>query len=114
MAWKRYRGGEASYLWIVNFADLSTEKIPRTDSNDFAPMWIGDKIYFLSDRNGPVTLFRYDPASKEVEEVIERRKGHRAASAGPGGIVYEQFGQIHIFDLASGKNTPCRSRSPPI
>ena len=61
VAWKRYRGGEASYLWLVNLADLSTVKIPRTDSNDINPMWIGDKIYFLSDRNGPMTLYRYDP-----------------------------------------------------
>src|SRR5262249_52774401 len=47
VAWKRYRGGEASYLWTVNLSDLTTEKIPRTDSNDINPMWIGDKIYFL-------------------------------------------------------------------
>ena len=67
VAWKRYRGGAASYLWIVNFADLATVKVPRTDSNDIYPMWIGDKIYFLSDRNGPMTLFRYDPASKKVD-----------------------------------------------
>ena len=66
VAWKRYRGGRASYLWIVNLADLTTQKIPRTDSNDIYPMWIGDKIYFLSDRNGPMTLFRYDPQSKKV------------------------------------------------
>ncbi len=37
VAWKRYRGGEASYLWVVNLADLSTVKIPRTDSNDIYP-----------------------------------------------------------------------------
>src|SRR5579884_2482833 len=41
VAWRRYRGGEASYLWIANLADLGTEKIPRTDSNDINPMWIG-------------------------------------------------------------------------
>src|SRR6266404_2522541 len=71
VSWKRYRGGRASYLWLVNFADLNTEKIPRKDSNDASPMWIGDKIYFLSDRNGPMTLFRYDPKSKEVTELIK-------------------------------------------
>ena len=104
VAWKRYRGGEASYLWIVNFADLSTVKIPRTDSNDIYPMWIGDKIYFLSDRNGPMTLFRYDPQSRKVDELIHNTgKDIMSASAGPGGIVYEQFGQVHIFDIASGK-----------
>jgi tricorn protease len=105
VAWKRYRGGEASYLWIVNLSDLSTGKIPRTDSNDINPMWIGDNIYFLSDRNGPMTLFRYDPATKAVTELI-RNTGHdiRAASAGPGGIVYERFGEIGFYDLATGRN----------
>ena len=106
VAWKRYRGGEASYLWTVNLADLSTEKVPRKDSNDIYPMWIGDKIYFLSDRNGSMTLFRYDPKSKAVTELIKNTgKDINSASAGPGGIVYEQFGQIHIYDLASGKTS---------
>ncbi|HEY1241235.1 MAG TPA: PDZ domain-containing protein [Bryobacteraceae bacterium] len=104
VAWKRYRGGEASYLWIANLGDLGTEKIPRTDSNDINPMWIGDKVYFLSDRNGPMTLFRYDPANKTVTELIKNPGPDiRSASAGPGAIVYEQFGRIAVFDLASGK-----------
>jgi tricorn protease len=103
VAWRRYRGGEASYLWIANLADLGIEKLPRTDSNDINPMWIGDRIYFLSDRNGAMTLFRYDPATKAVAELIKNPGPDiRAASAGPGGIVYEQFGEIHIYDLTSG------------
>ena len=116
VAWKRYRGGSASYLWLVNFPTSLRPKIPRTDSNDIYPMWIGDKIYFLSDRNGPMTLFRYDPQSRKVEEADKKhRQGHcMSASAGPGGIVYEQFGQIHIFDTATGKEHPVRSRSTPI
>ena len=93
VSWKRYRGGRASYIWIADLSTLDTQKIPRTDSNDFAPMWIGDKIYFLSDRNGPVTLFRYDPRSRQVTELLKNTgKDIVNASAGPGGIVYEQFG----------------------
>jgi tricorn protease len=104
VAWRRYRGGTASYLWVVNLADLSTVKIPRTDSNDIEPMWVGDKIYFLSDRNGPMTLFRYDPQSKKVDELIKNTgKDIVSASAGPGGIVYEQFGAIHIYQISSRK-----------
>ncbi len=106
VAWKRYRGGEASYLWIVNLSDLTTVKIPRTDSNDINPMWIGAKVYFLSDRDGPMTLFEYDPASKQVKKLIPNGgnfKDISSASAGPGGIVYEQFGQIHVYEIASGK-----------
>lgn len=105
VSWKRYRGGEASYLWVVNLDDLTTVKVPRKDSNDINPMWIGDKIYFLSDRNGPMTLYRWDPKSKAepVELIANKGKDIDAASAGPGGIVYEQFGKIMIFDLATSK-----------
>ncbi len=104
VSWRRYRGGRASYIWIVNFADLTTQKIPRTDSNDFNAMWIGNKIYFLSDRDGPVTLFSYDPQTKKVDELIKNTwKDIVYASEGPGGIVYEQFGQIHLYDVATGK-----------
>ena len=104
VAWRRYRGGSASYLWLADLASLDTTKVPRTDSNDIYPMWIGSQIYFLSDRNGPMTLFRFDPASKKVEELV-KNAGHDmdSASAGPGGIVYEQFGQVHIFDISSGR-----------
>jgi len=106
VSWKRYRGGEASYLWLVNLSDLSTVKVPRKDSNDIDPMWIGDKIYFLSDRNGPMTLYRWDPKTKAepVELIPNKGKDIDAASAGPGGIVYEQFGKIMIYDLASNKS----------
>src|SRR5215471_9854595 len=104
VAWRRYRGGTASYLWIVDFPGLATTKIPRSDSNDAYPMWIGDKVYFPSDRNGPMTLFRYDPSSKKVDELVKNSwKDMWGASAGPGGVIYEQFGQIHIYDIASGK-----------
>ena len=104
VAWKRYRGGEASYLWLVDLASLNVTKLPRTDSNDIYPMWIGGKIYFLSDRDGPMTLFDYDPASKQVKKLIPNTgRDIMSASAGPGGIVYEQFGQIHIYDVSSGK-----------
>src|SRR5207249_5454813 len=47
------------------------QKIPRDTSNDFNPMWIGDKVYFLSDRNGPVTLFCYDTHSERVKQIVE-------------------------------------------
>jgi len=104
MAWKRYRGGTTSPIWIAELSDSQITKIPRDNSNDFNPMWVGNKIYFLSDRKGPVTLFVYDPATKEVSQLIENRGlDIKSASAGPGAIVYEQLGALHLFDLDSGK-----------
>ncbi len=104
--WKRYRGGRATPIWIADLSTSRVEKLPRTDSNDFAPMWIDSRIFFLSDRDGPVTLFSYDTRSKLVTQAL-RNDGmdFKSASAGPGGIVIEQFGQLHLFDLASGRLT---------
>ncbi len=101
-AWKRYRGGRATPIWIANLADSKVAKLPRTGSNDFAPMWVGDTVYFLSDRDGPVTLFAYDTRGGKVARVLDNQGlDIKEATAGPGGIVYEQFGEIFVFDFAS-------------
>src|ERR1043166_154510 len=74
----------------------------RENSNDFDPMWVGQTIYFLSDRNGPVTLFAYDTATKAVRQLVENAGlDIKSASAGPGAIAYEQFGTIYLYDLDS-------------
>jgi tricorn protease len=104
-AWKRYRGGQTKKIWLANLADSSVTAIPRENSNDFNPMWVGDKVYFLSDRNGPNTLFSYDTRSKQVKQLVENHGlDLKSASAGPGAIVYEQFGALFLFDLGSGKS----------
>jgi len=110
-AWKRYRGGLATPVWIANLSTGRIAKVPRTDSNDFNPMWIGQKIYFLSDRNGPATLFSYDPQTKQVKQLVDNRGlDLKSAGAGPEGIVYEQFGALHTYDLNSGKSKPLAVR----
>ncbi|HET9215768.1 MAG TPA: PDZ domain-containing protein [Terriglobia bacterium] len=105
-AWKRYRGGMATQIWIANLSDSRVEKIPRTDSNDFNPMWVDDKIYFLSDRNGSTTLFSYDTKTKKITQLIANNGSGdldiKTAAAGPDGIVYERFGSIHLYNMKSG------------
>jgi tricorn protease len=104
---RNYRGGTASPVWIADLADSSVTKVPRTDSNDFNPMSVGDRVYFLSDRDGPTTLFRYDPASKEVRRVLDPGDGDiKSASACRDAIVYDRFGSLHLFDLQTGKSRP--------
>jgi tricorn protease len=101
---KHYRGGTASPIWIARLADSSVEKVPRKNSNDSTPMWLGRKVYFLSDRDGPVSLYVYDPATKQVSLALQSNGTDiKSASAGPDAIVYEQFGSIHVFDPATGK-----------
>jgi len=106
-AWKRYQGGQTLKIWLANLADSSVAEIPRENSNDFNPMWVGNRIYFLSDRKGPATLFSYDITSKAITELVDNKGlDLKSASAASDAIVYEQFGSIHIYDIASGKSHP--------
>ena len=107
-AWKRYRGGQTTPIWMASLSNSRIEKVPRENSNDFCPMWVDDKVYFLSDRNGAVTLFSYDLKTKKVVRRRRQTTGmdFKSASAGPGAIVIEQFGQIQLYDVGSGTLAP--------
>ena len=108
-AWKHYRGGTATPIWLADLATSHIEKIPREGSNDYCPMWTGDKVFFLSDRNGAVTLFSYDTNSRQVKQEVQNKGlDFKSASAGPGAIVYEQFGGINLFDLKTAKTSPVK------
>jgi len=103
-AWKRYRGGQTSKIWIADMADSKVKEIPRNNSNDSHPMWVGDKIYFLSDRKGPTTLFCYDTKSGKVTECLSNDGFEmKSASVGDGAIAIEQLGEIKLYDLQTGK-----------
>lgn len=105
-AWKKYRGGQTAKIWLADLATSHIEPIPRANSNDRDPMWAGSDVYFLSDRDGPVTLYRYDTTSRNVAQIIPNPDGFdiASASAGPGGIVYDQFGALKLYDFATGQS----------
>ncbi len=110
ISWKRYRGGRTSPIWIARLSDSSVEPIPRESSNDSDPLWIGDRVYFLSDRNGPTSLFAYEPASRKVSQILRSDADIVSASAGPRGIVFDRMGEIHLLDLAGGTAKPVEVR----
>ncbi|HLK17064.1 MAG TPA: hypothetical protein VKT78_19825, partial [Fimbriimonadaceae bacterium] len=58
-AWKRYRGGATLPIWIGRLSDSTVTKVPRNNSNDRFPMWVGNRIYFISDRGGPFGLYSF-------------------------------------------------------
>ncbi len=102
--WAHYHGGLAPKIWIANLADSSIVKVPHENASDFNPLWVGDKIYFLSARTEPISLYAYDVRTKNVSRVIENSgMDIMSASAGFGAIVYEQFGSLHLYDLANGR-----------
>ena len=103
--WRHYRGGRTQPVRIMTLANHAVEKLPWRNSNDGDPMWMGNTIYFLSDRNFTTNLYSYQVDTKEVKQITHHDDADvMTASAGPGAIVYEQAGFIHIVDLASGSS----------
>jgi tricorn protease len=102
--WRHYRGGRTHPIRLIDLEDYSVETLPWVDSNDTAPMWVGDTVYFLSDRHGTTNLFSYDPRSKQVAQLTRHDDFDiMSAAAGPDAIVYEQAGYIHLVDTATRK-----------
>ena len=104
--WKRYRGGMADDLWIYDFKTKATEQIVKNDASDIIPMWVGNKVYFISDRDGKTrfNLFSYDLTSKETKQLTQFADFDiKFPSASAKAIVFENGGYIHRFDVATEK-----------
>jgi tricorn protease len=103
VAWGNYHGGQAGTVNITNMSDLTTVTIPHEKTSDFSPVWYNGKVYFLSNRKGATSIFSYDPASKAVTEVFSNTSANdlHSLSGGPGGLVYDQLGEIYLFDPAT-------------
>ena len=98
--WKHYRGGSIANIWIFNFSDNGSSKIPQPEGgcNDVNPMWIGNMIYFRSDRNGEFNLFSYNTSSKEIKQLTNFKDFPVLnASSGNNIIVFEQAGYLHTY-----------------
>ena len=97
--WKHYRGGRTAKIWLFDMATSDVVLIPRDNSNDTQPVWLGDKVYFLSDRNWTMNIFSYDPANNEVMQVTNHDDFDvKYISAGDGMLIYEQAGVLHTYD----------------
>jgi len=102
--WKRYRGGWSLPIAIFDLKRKSYEELPKTTGMDLFPMWHGNTIYFISDRDGVMNLFSYDLGSKQTKKLTDYQEYDiKWPSLGPDAIVYENGGLLYEFNLASGK-----------
>ncbi|THD64118.1 S41 family peptidase [Phenylobacterium sp.] len=90
VAWGNYRGGQASTIKITTLSGLDTVEVPHEAAADLSPVWARGKLYFLSARGGPMSIYSYDPASKAVAQVY--------ANAGPEIRSLASDGQTLVFD----------------
>ncbi len=101
---KRYRGGKTSDIIIYDFNSNKTERITTNEANDGKPVWVGDKVYFLSDRdkNMRLNIWEYDTKSKEKKQVTKFKDFDISfLSAGPSELIFEMGGDLYLMDLVS-------------
>jgi len=106
--WNRYRGGQTTRIMLLDLATLAVEQVPQPESraNDTDPMWIGDTLYFRSDRDGRFNIYRFDRAAKSVTRVTQFDDFNIAnASAGANRVAFEQAGWLHLLDPATAEVT---------
>ncbi len=102
--WKYYQGGMADDIWIYDFKTKAIENITNNLHQDIFPMWAGNDIYFLSDRDRTMNLFCYNIQTKQTKKVTDFKEYDiKFPSLGDQAIVFENGGYLYKFTLATQK-----------
>ena len=100
--WKRYKGGRAQEVYVYDLNTNEETNISEFDGTDRIPMWIGDKIYFSSDRENFLNIFAYNTQDQSIEKITNHSEYDiRRPSYGKDKIVYENGGDIWLLDVNS-------------
>ena len=104
--WKRYEGGWAQDLYIFDLESYDLRRVTDDPRSDRDPMWIDDKIYFSSDRDGTLNLFAFDIESGQTEQLTESETWdvRWPSDDGRARIVYELNGELQIYDIGAARS----------
>ncbi len=102
---RNYRGGQNRPIWIVDLKTYDLVSPPWTDSKDIDPVWVGDSVYFISDRTGVSNVWQYQMNSKKLTQLTRFTDFDvKTLNSGAGTLVFEQAGYVHDLDPADGKS----------
>ncbi len=97
--WRNYRGGQNRPIWIMNLGTYEIETPPWTDSKDIDPVWVGDVVYFISDRDWCANVWSYNTTTRALTQVTRFTDlDVKSIDAGGGVVVFEQAGYVHMLD----------------
>lgn len=105
--WKRYRGGMNPDIWFFDLEKQTAHNATKHPANDSVPMWFGDILYFLSDRDDHRrdNIWAYDTRKRKFRQITFFKDFDvHFPSVGPGDIVFECGGRLYLLDLASEKH----------
>jgi len=98
--WKYYKGGMADDVWIYNFDTKETQNITNNDAQDIFPMWYGERIFFISDRDRIMNLFSYNTTTQKVEKLtMFEEYDIKFPSIYKNTIVFENAGYIYSYKI---------------
>ena len=101
---RNYRGGQNRPIWIVDMKTYDLVAPPWTDSKDTDPVWLGDTVFFISDRDGVANVWAFETRAKRLRQVTKFTDYDvKAIDSGAGALVIEQGGFIHEIDPGSGR-----------
>ncbi|MBP9945813.1 MAG: PD40 domain-containing protein [Vicinamibacteria bacterium] len=108
---RNYRGGQNRPIWIVDLKTFDLVTPPWTDSKDIEPVWVGDAVFFLSDRDGVSNVWSYDITTKKLAQVTKFTDFDvKTIDGRPDAVVFEQAGYIHELDPKTGRSRPVNIR----
>ena len=104
--WKYYKGGMADDIWIWDTQAKTVSNITNHVAQDISPMWIGNEIYFMSDRDNRMNIFVYNTVTGTTQKVTHFDEFDvKFATCGGGQIVFENGGYIYRLDPATKQAT---------
>ncbi|MEM9002658.1 MAG: S41 family peptidase [Cyanobacteria bacterium P01_F01_bin.86] len=115
--WKRYRGGRVGVLWVDATGNGQFAKLLDIQGNMASPMWIGDRIYFLSDHEGIGNLYTCTPTGQDLQRLTEHSQYYaRNATTDGQRIVYHAGASLYCYDVAAGHHAeiPVAFHSPQV
>lgn len=102
--WRNYKGGQNTPLVVVDLKDLKETMIDNDSSADVEPVWVDDKVYFLSDRDGVSNIWEYSVKRKKLKQITSFKQADIKQLASNGEVlVFEQNGDLFKYDLVSEK-----------
>lgn len=104
--WRNYRGGQAMPIWIVDLSTMKLEQTPQGNKERHTdPVWFGEKVFFLSERDDANNVWSYDRKTKQVSQhTFHKDFDVKSIDAGPDALVYEQAGYLHLLEPRTGKS----------
>ena len=105
---RNYRGGQNKPIWVLDLKSFALDTIPRpVNSKELDPVWLGDDVYFISDRDGVQNVWKYDGRSKAVTQMTRFTDFDvKTMESGAGVVIFEQAGRLHLLDPKTGTSAP--------